>query len=170
MALSKAHDTLTQESWEGAPLAKVVEEAVAPYRGQGGGRFEIKGPNIWISPKYALALAMALHELCTNAVKYGALSNDSGWVDIVWAVAGSDATRELRMRWTEIGGPPVAPPKRRGFGSRLVERGLQQDLCGDVRIDFAATGVVCTIEAPLQGDSDNDSASVAKYKGGDREW
>jgi two-component sensor histidine kinase len=69
-----------------------------------------------VSPKYALALAMALHELCTNAVKYGALSNEAGHVNIIWAVAGMNGARELRMRWTELDGPPVAPPKRREFG------------------------------------------------------
>ena len=149
MALAKAHDILTQESWSGAPLAKIVAEAVAPYRGQASDRFDITGPNVWVPPKHALALAMALHELCTNAVKYGALSNDSGRIVIAWALEDPDAARRLRVRWVEVGGPPVMPPKRRGFGSRLVERGLRQDLGGEVRMDFAATGLIFTVEAPL---------------------
>lgn len=151
MALAKAHDILTTENWEGARLGQVIEQVVAPYRADSGGRFETAGPNVWLAPKHALAMAMALHELCTNAVKYGALSNDVGRVSIVWELHGREAGRDLRMRWAETGGPPVAPPTRRGFGSRLIERGLKQDLGGAVQIDFAATGVVCTIEAPLPG-------------------
>jgi PAS domain S-box-containing protein len=165
MALAKAHDILTQESWSGALLARVVEEAIAPYRAPGSDRFDIEGPNIWVPPKYALALSMALHELCTNAVKYGALSNDSGRVLIAWTADNAGEARELRMRWIELGGPPVTPPQRRGFGSRLVERGLKQDLGGDVRLDFAATGVVCTIEAPLNGIPDDVSALGARETG-----
>jgi two-component system CheB/CheR fusion protein len=158
VALAKAHDVLTQESWSGAPLARIVEEAIAPYRASDSDRFDLEGPDIWVPPKYALALSMALHELCTNAVKHGALSNGSGRVVIAWAAHDTGEARELRMRWTESGGPPVTPPQRRGFGSRLLERGLKQDLGGDVRIDFAATGVVCTIEAPLGGMTTDDAA------------
>ncbi len=166
MALSMAHDILTHERWEGASLGKLIEESVAPYGGQGMDRFDIEGPSVWVPSNYALALAMALHELCTNAVKYGALSNESGRVSIVWAAAGTIPARELRMRWTEMGGPPVTPPKRRGFGSRLVEHGLKQDLGGDVRIDFAPTGVICTIEAPLHAQYNN--ALAVRRSGGDR--
>jgi two-component system, chemotaxis family, CheB/CheR fusion protein len=150
MALSKAHDILTQESWEGAPLRQIIDQTVAPHSPPGRDRFDVEGPKVWLTPKHALTLALALHELCTNAVKYGALSNDEGRVRIEWTVAGTDGARELRMHWTEIDGPRVAPPKRRGFGSRLIERGLGQDLGGVVRIDFAPTGVTCSINAPLE--------------------
>lgn len=159
-ALSKVHDILTQESWERAPLAKIVAEVVAPYR-RADSRFAIEGPNVWLPPHYALALALALHELCTNAVKYGALSNDRGRIGIAWTVAA----RGLLMRWTETGGPLVMPPRRRGFGSRLIERGLKQDLGGEVRMDFAATGVVCTIEAPLHA---RGADALAAGASGDR--
>ena len=152
IALSKAHDILTREHWEGASLRRIIEEAVTPYGDHARDRFEIEGPDVWLSPKYALALAMALHELCTNAVKYGALSNAAGRVGIAWSVAGIDDPRTLRMRWSEMGGPPVSTPSRRGFGSRLIESGLKQDLNGDVRIEFAASGVVCHIEAVLEQD------------------
>jgi two-component sensor histidine kinase len=97
----------------------------------------------------ALALAMALHELATNAVKYGALSNKSGTVAIAWSVSNGATPPRLSLSWTEAGGPPVAPPGRRGFGSRLIERSLAQDLDGRVEIAFAATGVVCTVDAPF---------------------
>ena len=150
IAMSKAHDLLTRENWEGASLRQVVEKAVVPYCDQGHDRFECEGPDIWLSPKQALAIAMGLHELCTNAVKYGALSTDAGHVSISWTVTGLNGTRQMRIRWTEIGGPAVTPPSRRGFGSRLVERGLKQDLGGEVRIEFAPAGVNCFIDAPLE--------------------
>ncbi|MER8442895.1 PAS domain S-box protein [Mesorhizobium sp. M1066] len=150
IALSKAHDMLTQENWEGAFLHQIIEKAIAPYRGQLRDRFEVEGPGVWVSPKFALALAMGMHELCTNAVKYGGLSNDAGKVRIEWTVAGLNGTRELSIRWSEAGGPSVKPPSRQGFGSRLIERGLKQDLGGEVRIDFDPAGVICTIKAPLE--------------------
>lgn len=148
MALSKAHEILTREHWDGAHLGAIVKEAVAPYCAPLE-RFDIRGSDVWVSPRYALSLAMALHELCTNAVKYGALSSDAGRVRIEWEVADADNTQALRMRWIERDGPPVEPPASRGFGSRLIERGLRQDLHGDVKLDFARDGVVCTITAPL---------------------
>lgn len=149
IALSKAHNILTRENWEGALLSRIVDETIAPHRIPAPERFEVRGPAVWLTPKHALALAMAVHELCTNAVKYGALSNDKGRVRIDWSVAGFDGTRQLRICWTELDGPPVEPPSRSGFGSRLIERGLSHDLGGDVNLDYAATGVVCTINAPL---------------------
>lgn len=160
IALSKAHDILTRTSWEGAQLRQIVTEATAAHDSQNASRFDIEGPDVWISAKSALALAMALHELCTNAAKYGALSNEHGRVTIEWMIADADgAARQLRMRWIEAGGPPVAPPKRRGFGSRLIERGLSQDLGGEVRVEFAPTGVTCTIRAPLGGASGSFTVS-----------
>jgi two-component sensor histidine kinase len=149
LALSKAHDVLTREKWEGAPLTDIVERAVAPYRGEARKRFAIKGPMVRVSPQQALALAMTLHELCTNAVKYGALSNDRGRVMIDWAVSGRGKST-LKLRWSEKGGSKVSPPARKGFGSRLIERGLASDLGGEIRIDFARTGVTCRIETPLK--------------------
>lgn len=149
MALSKAHDTLTRENWEGAPLISVATEAIAGCAGPLVGRFAIGGPDVWLPPKHALALAMALHELCTNAMKYGALSNEHGTVDVVWDLTDGVEAEQLVIRWEEKNGPPVTPPTRRGFGSRLVERGLKHDLGGDVHLGFAPGGVVCSITAPL---------------------
>ena len=100
-----------------------------------------------LSPKAALAISLAFHELATNAVKYGALSNDSGCVSISWRV--EPQSRQFKLHWKESGGPKVEPPARRGFGSRLVERGLSQDIAGDVRLSFHGQGVVCAIDAPL---------------------
>ena len=150
LALSKAHDVLTRENWEGAALSTIIREAILPYGGTDDERFSMKGPEVWVPSSYALALSLALHELCTNAIKYGALSNEAGRVTVIWSVGGVDGIPELRIDWIERDGPPVTPPQRRGFGSRLVERGLSQDLNGKTRIEFAPGGVVCTIRAPLE--------------------
>ncbi len=98
----------------------------------------------------ALALAMALQELATNAVKYGALSNTTGTIRITWEVHDlQPPARRLHLRWEETGGPVVVAPTRRGFGTRLIERSLAQDLDGDVQIEFVPAGVVCTVDAPI---------------------
>ncbi len=146
IALSRAHDVLTREGWEGASLREIVMQATEPFRGRAQGRFRIEGADMRLSPHHALALSMALQELATNAVKYGALSNETGKIVIRWAVNGSP---RLSLVWTESGGPPVAAPGRRGFGSRLIERSLASDLGGRADLQFHAGGVVCTIEAPL---------------------
>jgi len=97
----------------------------------------------------ALALAMALQELATNAVKYGLLSGQNGTIDVSWSVQNGITPPRLILRWTEAGGPPVVVPRRRGFGSRLIERSLARDLDGRVEIAFAPTGVVCIVDAPV---------------------
>jgi two-component sensor histidine kinase len=149
LALSRAHDVLTQENWEGANLTEVVSNALDPYQIHGESRLRVRGPGIRLTPRMALALAMALHELATNAVKYGALSNKSGTIEVAWAVLNGAAPPRLTLTWREEGGPLVTPPRRRGFGSRLIERTLAQDLEGQVEITFPTTGVVCTVHAPL---------------------
>ncbi|HZH51496.1 MAG TPA: HWE histidine kinase domain-containing protein [Microvirga sp.] len=147
IALSRAHDVLTRQGWEGASLRDIVAQAVEPFEAPGESRFHIQGPDIRLSPRMALDLAMALHELATNAVKYGALSNDTGTIRLTWTIDEASDPPRLRLRWEEQGGPVVAPPKTRGFGSRLIERSLAQALGGEVHIEFAPTGVVCTINA-----------------------
>jgi len=149
VALARAHDVLTRENWEGAGLREIVEQAIEPYGNERENRFYLRGPGIRLSPRMALTLAMALQELVTNAVKYGAFSNEAGEVHITWAVSDTSSPQRLHLRWEEIGGPSVRVPTRRGFGSRLIERILAQDLRGEVTIDFAASGVVCTVDAPL---------------------
>jgi len=149
MALAAAHDVLTRESWEGASLDDVVAGALAPFGGREGGRFQVSGPLLRLWPRAALALAMALHELSTNALKYGALSTGSGHVAIRWEVVPG-ANPMLRLTWTEWGGPAVTPPGKRGFGMRLVERSLMQDLGGTVVVSFGDPfGVTCLVEAPI---------------------
>jgi PAS domain S-box-containing protein len=148
IALSRAHDVLTRENWEGASLYEVVAQALEPYSDRAEDRLHLSGAHVRLAPRTALALAMAVQELATNAVKYGALSNPEGSIAISWRVAPG-APAMLHLRWEESGGPPVEPPARRGFGSRLIERSLAHELEGSVRIDFARTGVVCTVDAPL---------------------
>jgi PAS domain S-box-containing protein len=149
-ALSRAHDVLTRENWEGAALREIVAQAVEPYRGVGDGRLTSEGPEVRLSPRAALALSMALQELATNAVKHGALSSALGCVEISWSLDTGVQPARLHLRWEEKGGVVVQPPQRRGFGTRLIERSLASDLQGDVTVDFAATGVVCTINAPME--------------------
>jgi PAS domain S-box-containing protein len=147
-ALSRAHDVLTRENWEGASLLEIVREAMAPYRHERERRIHVEGPDVRLSPRMALAIAMALQELATNAVKYGALSNESGEVRIAWSVDDTPDKR-LHLVWSETNGPTVAAPKRRGFGTRLIERSLALDLHGKATIDFAPAGIVCTVDAPI---------------------
>jgi PAS domain S-box-containing protein len=149
MALAKTHDVLAQESWAGAPLADLVENATRLYRSSGPARFDIVGPEVWLSPRMALAMSMCLHELCTNAVKYGALSNDTGRVAVNWAVGVDKDGMQLRLDWKEEGGPPVVTPSRRGFGLKLIERGLAHELRGKAAVSFEPVGLRCTVVARL---------------------
>ncbi len=144
-ALAEAHNLLTEANWENASLTRIVEDVTRAQCSEPG-RIRLDGPEVMLTPKAALALAMGLHELCTNAIKYGALSNESGKVSVLWNVPGE---RRIVLTWTETGGPPVAPPARRGFGTRLIERMLADDLDGEVKLDFQPEGLVCRIDAPL---------------------
>jgi PAS domain S-box-containing protein len=145
-ALAEAHNLLTRRNWESAPLTQVVDGAIAPYQTTSS-RFDVAGPELALPPKTAVSLALALHELATNAAKYGALSVPDGRVAVCWQVGEG----RLLLAWRESGGPAVTAPATRGFGSRMLERGLAAELGGSVRIDFRPEGVVCTIEAPLAG-------------------
>ncbi|MBA1156609.1 sensor histidine kinase [Microvirga mediterraneensis] len=160
-ALSRAHDVLTRESWDGADLREVVREAIAPFQDDGHGRFDLRGPDMRLPPRIALAIAMAIQELGTNAVKYGALSNEKGRIGIEWVMMRTAGAPGLELVWTETDGPPVVEPSRRGFGTRLIERSLAQELHGDVTIAFAPKGVVCTVHALLndgEGDANREAA------------
>lgn len=148
VALSRAHDALTGQNWEGADLREVLAPTVAAHGG-GADRFDISGPRVRLSAKLALSVSMALHELSTNALKYGALSNEAGRVRVSWHVDAAASPPRLRLRWQEEGGPPVVAPRRRGFGSRLLERGLAAELGGEVVVAYEPAGVVCTMSVPL---------------------
>jgi PAS domain S-box-containing protein len=149
LALSRAHDVLTRENWEGADLHEIIGDASKPYQSDCQGRIHWQGPKVRLVPRMALALSLALHELATNAAKYGALSNATGEVHVTWLVDHTSRPSRLLLRWAETGGPAVEPPSRTGFGTRLVQRSLAHDLNGTVRIEYAPAGFVCSVEAPL---------------------
>jgi PAS domain S-box-containing protein len=147
VALAVAHNLLTQANWENASLEQLACDTLQ-VSGPNSQRVSLSGPRILLPPRQALAIAMAMHELCINAVKYGALSNDSGRIALEWSRM-PDPQGRLKLVWREQGGPPVSPPKRRGFGSLLLERSLARDLEGAVSMDFRPDGLVCSIDAPL---------------------
>lgn len=149
VALSVAHRLLTETSWENASLEKLVADTMQIVASHAG-RIHTSGPHVLLTPRHALAIGMALHELLTNAVKYGALSNDTGHVDLTWSVT-TDADCKLRLVWSEQGGPMVFKPSRRGFGSLLLEQTLAGDLSGEVSTNYRPDGLVCTIEFSLRG-------------------
>ena len=152
MSLSNAHDLLTRETWDGADLAEVIAKAVDPYPRE---HFEIGGPPVRLPPRVVLAMSLALHELATNAAKYGALSEPEGRVAITWALCDGDPPR-FALHWQERGGPPVTAPAQKGFGSRLIEGVLAAELNGEVALAYEPAGLVCTVEAPLGGGWDGD--------------
>ncbi|MBA3447144.1 MAG: PAS domain-containing protein [Pseudaminobacter sp.] len=152
-ALSRSHDLLTRENWEGAGLHDLVNAALEPF-GVANGRaehFVIAGGNIRVAPNAALALGIAFHELATNAVKYGAFSNKAGSVAIEWTTEAKPNGERLVLCWREKGGPPITPPSRKGFGSRVIKQGLEHELGGEVDLDFRPDGLVCTIAFPVRG-------------------
>ncbi|QPQ54264.1 PAS domain S-box protein [Allosphingosinicella flava] len=148
-ALAAAHDVLTRQSWESAMLGEIVTAALAPFGALEEGRVTVEGPAVQLPPQATVIFAMALHELATNAAKYGALSNDEGRISITWAREEGDGNARLTFTWKENGGPKVSLPEGRGFGSRLIESVLAAELGGTVRLHFAADGLCCLIDAPL---------------------
>ncbi len=151
-ALAKAHDVLTRENWDRASLTDIVNETLAPHRGlsdSGMARISVLGPAVRLPAWMALNFSLALHELATNAAKYGSLSVDGGTVSIAWEVVETDPDRRLRFSWTERGGPSVRPPERFGFGTRLIERVLGADDATQVDLAFDPEGVTCRIDTPL---------------------
>ena len=147
LAMSAAHDVLTRESWEGAGLEEIVLQGLAPFvDDQEPDRIAITGPALRVGASTALSLALAIHELATNAVKYGALSTPGGKVTVVWDRGQGDHTV---LTWTEHGGPPVQTPSRKGFGTRLLDRGLAADLGGRPKLTFDVEGVRAVLPVRL---------------------
>jgi PAS domain S-box-containing protein len=154
LALSKGHNLLTAENWSGAGLRQLVAETLQPFGigGHGAQRISVHGSEIKLPSRIALALSMALHELATNAAKYGALSNDTGRIAIVWEVNERPRDKQLRLLWQETQGPTVQQVRRKGFGSQLIEKGLALELNGEVRLDYRPEGVICEITMLLSDD------------------
>ena len=146
MALSAAQDILTRSSWSAATMRQIVDGALAPYRSASADRFEIAGPQVDLSPSSALSFALALHELATNATKYGALSDEAGVVAIRWVLEERGDAIIFTCVWREAGGPIVREPTTKGFGSRLIKAGFARSF--KVEIDYAPDGLVATFEAP----------------------
>jgi two-component sensor histidine kinase len=157
VALAAAHDLLTLQNWHGARLADVAATAMAPFETAQRSRISRTGPAVWLTAQRALALSLALHELATNAAKYGALSTPGGHVAMRWRLAG----KALTLTWTEEGGPPVAPPTRAGFGTRLLHRGLAHELHGEVVVTFDPEGVRCEIRCEVERAPPRPEAAIA---------
>ncbi len=151
LALAKAHSLLGGADREMVGLGDVIERILQPFglRDQKAARFTIIGEDVRLQPQAALTLAMVVHELATNAAKYGALATDAGRISVDWTLEPGPGGNKVRLRWQESGGPPVVPPTRRGFGSRLIQRGLAQELGADVHLEYAPVGVSCRIVLPL---------------------
>ena len=147
-ALADAHDVLTQRDWGNVSLNELTTRVLHPFVDAKQKRMSAEGPDLEISPNRALLIAMVLHEMGTNAVKYGALSNDTGIVTAVWNVEQGSEGRRLKLVWTEQGGPPVEPPVHKGFGSRMIEHAIRGEQ-GASEFVFDPKGLVCRIEMPV---------------------
>jgi len=149
IALSKAHDQLTQHHWESADLRELLAGSLAPYAGSGPERVVLRGEDVMLRPRAVLTLAMAVHELTTNAAKYGALSHPNGCIEVRWQPApAADGGSCLQFDWSESSGPPVVEPQRRGFGTRFIEGSIAAELGGQARLVFAPEGLRCEIVIP----------------------
>ena len=150
-ALAAAHTALSRSNWTGADMEEAVRRGLA-ICGEDAARVVLEGPALTLRPSVAVALVLVLHELATNAVKYGALSNHAGRIAVRWSMAPDDkGDFALKVEWTEQGGPAVSPPTREGFGSRLITTSIRQQLGGEVTMDFAASGLACRMAFPLAG-------------------
>ena len=146
-ALSATHDLLSQSDWTDAPIAEIVRSELAPYMTEGDGHVSISGPVTNLAPNDAMSLGLAIHELATNAAKYGALSTPDGHVLIEWRTISPEV---VELRWCESGGPPVKPDNTRGFGRDLLEKIVSHELQSKVDLRFEETGVECTLRVPVR--------------------
>jgi PAS domain S-box-containing protein len=145
-ALANVHSLFVATRWSGAELSTIAKQELSPYAGAAESRVRIEGPSVLLSPDTAQTVAISLHELATNAAKYGSLSGDAGALDLTWS---RQADGVLQLRWSETGGPKVTTPTRRGFGSRVIEQMVAR-LGGQARFDWRTQGLVCEISLPAQ--------------------
>ena len=147
-SLARAHDLLASEQWNHASLSDVIQSALDPFQERHRERFLVEGPNnVWLDSEKSLAMAMNLHELATNSVKYGALSNFSGRISVTWELLPYTKPARVKLHWKERGGPPVKPPEHRGFGSRLLSHALGGD---PPQMDFDPRGLECVLDVVLE--------------------
>jgi two-component sensor histidine kinase len=147
LALGRAHDLLLQANWKSAQLGEILSSAIAPFDTETPSRFVIQSSNIEAAASAAVPLAMAINELSTNAVKYGALSTPNGRIQITAVI--DEKQNQFCLRWKEYGEPPVRTPTRQGFGTRLIQQSFVSQLNGAVRLSFDPSGVACEIDVPL---------------------
>lgn len=148
-ALSVSFEQLLKRDWEATSLPELADVAMAHFTLYTD-RIRFDGPAVTIGPKTAMTLTLAFHELATNAIKHGALSNDAGTIELTWKIMGSDPEAELWIQWAERDGPPVVRPERQGFGTRLICTAAGRSVQGHAELDFPASGVVWTLLAPLK--------------------
>ena len=165
IALSQAHDQLTRRHWKSADLRDIVEGATAPHLArpqESQDQIAIEGEPITVTPRVALTLALGLHELTTNATKYGALSVPAGRIEVRWRIERRPSQPPLLwIEWRERGGPPVTAPERQGFGTRFIEGSVASELQGKAQLDYDPAGLVCTMEIPLDvGDAGRRPANA----------
>lgn len=153
-ALSRAHDLLVEQDWTGAEMTQLARRTLEPYNM--AERVVLDGPRLRLNPKAGVALVLILHELATNAVKYGALSSQGGRLEVAWRLEGSGNGDLIRLEWTETGGPPVKLPSHQGFGTSLIRRSASYELGGDATMEFREDGLRCRLIFPQQA-----STSVA---------
>ncbi|HZA67992.1 MAG TPA: HWE histidine kinase domain-containing protein [Geminicoccaceae bacterium] len=150
-ALAKTHTLLATKRWNASTLHELIVQQLEPYTRDRADAVDIAGPRLLVNPKQALTLSLVMHELAANAAKYGALSVPSGRVEIGWRI---DPDRRLLLTWQETGGPSVAPPGQRGFGSQLIEFNIAHEFGGEAKLDYRPTGVECVLKIPLRGPRD----------------
>jgi PAS domain S-box-containing protein len=146
-ALGEAHDLLTSNNWDQAPLRDVVAHALKPFEGRHDARFVVQGPGVSLPARTSLMLTLCLHELATNAIKHGALSNGTGRVHLDWEPTDNGEQRKVRLSWRETGGPQVSTPQRKGFGSRLIETSFSGE--GESCVEYRPDGLQCFLELSL---------------------
>lgn len=148
-ALARAHSMLLDAHWRGADLRELVERALEAYRIDHPDTIELKGGPVPLTANQGLGLSLILHELGTNAAKYGALSQPEGRVHVSWRVDDGEKGRRVRLRWQEQGGPAIAPPAEKGFGTRLIERASRHELDGEAELNYTPQGLCCEVAFPL---------------------
>ena len=149
--LGKAHDILFDGAVQAAGVLAIIRDAIALHEDGSRGRFHVSGPDLEVGPQAVLMLALMLHELSTNATKYGSLSTDTGSVSVTWSLSADEAQPVFVLFWRESGGPPVLSPTRQGFGSRLIRGALAGAVGGKTTLEFPPEDAVCRFEAPWSG-------------------
>ena len=150
-ALSVNQDLMIEYEWRGADIARIIQSQLASVVGDYTGRIRLDGPPCVLTPRTAQALGLTIFELASNALKYGSLSSHAGKVHIAWTVEEQNGTREFKMSWQELGGPPAKPPSQPGFGTTIIERMIARSLLGTAKITYASAGLTWELAAPESG-------------------